>query len=277
MFAVLVGSVLFAIASHGASAMPINGTETRLMSCFKIPAKAPDWIPYVQCSGVDVADLTDENSTAIVDALHDDRKLRRRDVCDLPCQTDHLLFNASLPEFLEARKKKNPPELDWKSDGCSDAPEHPFGFNFAPSCNRHDFGYHNYRKQGRLTERTHELIDNNLLEDLKSVCLTYEMPGQHGQLRSTHKSRKCRRIAYLYFTSVRLFTHRESNKDDPPQNARMARVRPGWNCTELTQDIAPPGLRSMMIQDCYELVNYNETQTTTSLSSEKLMPEGTGP
>jgi hypothetical protein len=57
--------------------------------------------------------------------------------------TDHLLFSTTISAFEAARNAKNPPSLDWASDGCSSSPDNPFGFDFIEECHRHDFGYRN--------------------------------------------------------------------------------------------------------------------------------------
>lgn len=75
--------------------------------------------------------------------------------------TDQLLFSTTLPNFITRRNAKNPSTLDWSSDGCTDSPDNPFGFPFVPACNRHDFGYQNYRLQSRFTESGKLTIDNN--------------------------------------------------------------------------------------------------------------------
>lgn len=75
--------------------------------------------------------------------------------------TDQLLFEDTLPEFITHRNAKDPATLDWTSDGCSSSPDNPFGFPFVPACNRHDFGYTNYRAQTRFTKSAKAKIDTN--------------------------------------------------------------------------------------------------------------------
>lgn len=74
--------------------------------------------------------------------------------------TDQLLFSFSLPTFTARRNARNPPTLIWTSDGCTSSPDNPFNFPFVPACQRHDFGYHNYRAQQRFTESGKLRIDN---------------------------------------------------------------------------------------------------------------------
>jgi Prokaryotic phospholipase A2 len=67
-----------------------------------------------------------------------------------------------LSSFVQTRNAEpDNGQLDWTSDGCSDSPDKPLGFNFVPGCYRHDFGYRNYKKQGRFNETTRKTIDDN--------------------------------------------------------------------------------------------------------------------
>ncbi|KAK7211294.1 hypothetical protein V2G26_018472 [Clonostachys chloroleuca] len=83
---------------------------------------------------------------------------------------DYYIFNLTLPEFLAKREAKDPPSLNWTSDGCTTAPANPFNFDFTPGCQRHDFGYANYRKQGRFNIRGKKRVDEQLLVDLRNQC-----------------------------------------------------------------------------------------------------------
>jgi hypothetical protein len=80
---------------------------------------------------------------------------------DVDAITDQLLFEYTLPEFITHRNAKDPATLDWTSDGCTSSPDNPFGFPFVPACNRHDFGYTNYRAQDRFTKSAKAKIDTN--------------------------------------------------------------------------------------------------------------------
>lgn len=75
--------------------------------------------------------------------------------------TDQLLFSVTLPQFTARRNARDPATLDWTSDGCTSSPDNPFGFPFVPACNRHDFGYNNYRLQSRFTKSAKLSIDTN--------------------------------------------------------------------------------------------------------------------
>ncbi len=75
--------------------------------------------------------------------------------------TDNLLFNISLTEFERFRADRNPGYLDWTSDSCSYSPDNPLWFPFSPGCERHDFGYRNYRNQSRFIKSNKDKIDSN--------------------------------------------------------------------------------------------------------------------
>lgn len=78
---------------------------------------------------------------------------------------DNYLFSLTLPEFTSRRESRDPPTLIWDSNGCSHAPDNPLRFPFLPGCQRHDFGYRNYKQQGRFDSRTKDIIDRNLRQE----------------------------------------------------------------------------------------------------------------
>ncbi len=108
-----------------------------------------------------------------------------------PAVTDDYLFDKSLAQFSSI--KASAPyadQLDWSSDGCSWSPDNPFGFKFLPACHRHDFGYRNYKRQGRFNETTRLTIDNKFKSDMYFQCA-----GNWA----------CNRTADLYYNAVRQF------------------------------------------------------------------------
>lgn len=109
----------------------------------------------------------------------------------LEATTDRLLFSTSISDFLTARDSQNPPELNWESNGCSFSPEEPLGFDFEPSCQRHDFGYRNYKAQGRFTDEGKASIDDNFKKDMDNQCAT------EGLLEDV-----CGGVADLYYQAV---------------------------------------------------------------------------
>ncbi|QWF77057.1 phospholipase [Amycolatopsis sp. CA-230715] len=103
--------------------------------------------------------------------------------------TDNYLFSTSLSNFEKIRDSKPyPGQLDWSSDACSWSPDKPVGFDFKPGCHRHDFGYRNYKKQGRFNATSKKKIDDNFYSDLKGIC--------KGNVA-------CNGIAWIYYQAVR--------------------------------------------------------------------------
>ncbi|ETN45601.1 uncharacterized protein HMPREF1541_09433 [Cyphellophora europaea CBS 101466] len=109
-------------------------------------------------------------------------------------ETDRLIFTTSMSEFQSARSAQSPPELDWTSNGCTASPDNPLGFDFLASCQRHDFGYRNYKAQDRFTEPARETIDDNFRDDMYAQC------ASEGGLEGV-----CRGVADLYYEAVRAF------------------------------------------------------------------------
>jgi hypothetical protein len=105
--------------------------------------------------------------------------------------TDQYMYSTSLTNFQQLRAEQpNGDILDWSSDGCSNSPDNPFGFNLVKACYRHDFGYRNYKDQGRFTEANRLTIDNNFKDDMYEVC-----DGNWA----------CNRFADTYYLAVRQF------------------------------------------------------------------------
>lgn len=110
---------------------------------------------------------------------------------ELQKTTDSYLFEYSLDEFTQTRSEQpHADQLDWSSDGCSYSPDSPFGYEFLESCDRHDFGYRNYKKQERFTEDNRLKIDDNFHDDMYSAC---------------DGDRACEATADLYYQAVRQF------------------------------------------------------------------------
>lgn len=120
--------------------------------------------------------------------------------------TDKLLFKVSLSSFEKARKSKNPSKCNWHSDNCSWSPDKPDGFNFIPSCHRHDFGYRNTKAQKRFTKAMKKKVDDNFKKDLYHYC------AQFSGIWS-YKGVECRRIADVYVYFVRKHGKRDEIDD----------------------------------------------------------------
>jgi hypothetical protein len=82
--------------------------------------------------------------------------------------------------------------FDWSTDYCSSSPDNPFGFPFQKSCQRHDFGYRNYKAMGTFSANKSRL-DSALYEDLKRVCARY----------SGASKTSCNGLAWTYYQAVK--------------------------------------------------------------------------
>ena len=87
--------------------------------------------------------------------------------------TNTLMWNSSLGTFLNKRSKRNPSYLNWSSDGCTVVSDYPRGWPFIRGCYRHDFGYRNYKNQGRFTRSNKLRIDVKFYNEYVSRVLSY--------------------------------------------------------------------------------------------------------
>ncbi|RYN29389.1 hypothetical protein AA0115_g5178 [Alternaria tenuissima] len=110
--------------------------------------------------------------------------------------TDSYMFDISIDEFITNRNTKNPPELDWSSNGCTASPDNPFGFDFINSCYRHDFGYRNFKAQNRF-EANKARIDDKFKTDMFNQCANESAKGP------------CEATATLYYEAVKAFGRRD--------------------------------------------------------------------
>ncbi|WP_328367675.1 phospholipase [Streptomyces sp. NBC_00445] len=85
-------------------------------------------------------------------------------------------------------------EFNWSTDYCSSSPDNPFGFPFAMSCARHDFGYRNYKAAGAF-DANKARLDSAFYEDLKRVCNSYS-----GSTKTA-----CTSTAWTYYQAVKAF------------------------------------------------------------------------
>lgn len=121
--------------------------------------------------------------------------------------TDQYLFEYSLSAFSSVRAQRpHADQLDWSSDACSWSPDAPLGYDFTPSCHRHDFGYRNYKLQSRFTEANRLRIDNRFRDDMYTTCGSNAL---------------CRGVANIYYSAVRQFG---ASSDSTAQALRMAGV-----------------------------------------------------
>ncbi|KAJ9605633.1 hypothetical protein H2200_009482 [Cladophialophora chaetospira] len=121
---------------------------------------------------------------------------------DLQAVTDILLFSDNMTQFQAARDAQYPPQLDWSSNGCSFSTDNPLGFDFLQSCQRHDFGYRNYKAQGRFDDDGKARIDNNFKSDMYNEC------SSEGDLEVV-----CDGVADLYYEAVVEFGNKLRERD----------------------------------------------------------------
>ncbi|KAH8661033.1 prokaryotic phospholipase A2-domain-containing protein [Ilyonectria robusta] len=159
-------------------------------------------------------------SSAETDASLALRHLENRATTCTKAATDNLIFKASIGSFEKSRKAKNPSKCNWSSDNCSKSPDKPDGYNFIPSCQRHDFGYRNTKAQKRFTKAMKKRIDDNFKKDLYKYCSQF-----HGL--SSWKGVECRRLADIYYAAVRKLGKREEEAvDNVPDNVADLELDP---------------------------------------------------
>ncbi|MET7421047.1 phospholipase [Dactylosporangium sp. NPDC005555] len=84
--------------------------------------------------------------------------------------------------------------FDWSTDYCSTSPDQPLGFDFRLSCQRHDFGYRNYKAVGQFPANKSR-IDSAFYFDLKAKCATYNAVVRPA----------CTSLAWTYYQAVSAF------------------------------------------------------------------------
>jgi hypothetical protein len=84
--------------------------------------------------------------------------------------------------------------FDWSTDYCSSSPDNPLGFDFKLTCQRHDFGYRNYKAIGTFSANKSR-VDSAFYEDLKRKCATYSAVVRPA----------CTSLAWTYYQAVSIF------------------------------------------------------------------------
>ncbi|WP_433209103.1 phospholipase [Dactylosporangium sp. CS-047395] len=84
--------------------------------------------------------------------------------------------------------------FDWTTDYCSSSPDQPLGFDFRLPCQRHDFGYRNYKAIGAFPANKSR-IDDSFYYDLKAKCATY----------NAFVRPACTSLAWTYYQAVAAF------------------------------------------------------------------------
>ena len=108
--------------------------------------------------------------------------------------TDFLIFSTGMSTFLTAKKNKYPSSLIWTDNACSKSLDKPLGYNFLHACQRHDFGYRNYKSQERFTDTNRKKVDDNFARDMQVECNRYGIV----------KKKACEEIAEKYYIAARL-------------------------------------------------------------------------
>ena len=109
----------------------------------------------------------------------------------------HIEFDLDIAAFARQRfsLRHQYPTLDWTTDGCSAPIVGSEGrpFNFRTACDRHDFGYRNFKALGLFDTSTRTLIDEQLHRDMNTSC------------DSQRRTLKVRCIAWseIFYTMVR--------------------------------------------------------------------------
>jgi hypothetical protein len=84
--------------------------------------------------------------------------------------------------------------FDWSTNYCTASPDNPLGFDFKLSCQRHDFGYRNYKAIGAFPANKSR-VDSAFYEDLKRKCATYSAVVRPA----------CTSLAWTYYQAVSIF------------------------------------------------------------------------
>lgn len=104
--------------------------------------------------------------------------------------------------------------FDWSTDYCSSSPDNPLGFSFKQSCQRHDFGYRNYKAMNGFPANK-DRIDNAFYADLKRICATY----------ATVLRPACLSLAWTYYQAVHTLGSLVTVSDADLQRAAYLRDR----------------------------------------------------
>ncbi|PHH85322.1 hypothetical protein CDD83_591 [Cordyceps sp. RAO-2017] len=120
---------------------------------------------------------------------------------------DMLCYEWSLQDFITLRDGRNYrrrlrrdyPDLNWESDGCTVVPDEPGGFKFGPACERHDFCYRNLKGQRRFYSGVRRSVDRGFDTDLGFTCSTPEAQ----ELSDQACILKCSVYRTVYFAGVK--------------------------------------------------------------------------
>ena len=123
-----------------------------------------------------------------------------------PAVVEWMTFGVDIGTFVSTRAAPFPGPYDWSSDGCSTPLPVGLGdtgrsYNFRAACQRHDFGYRNFRlldaagAHGQWwNETTRRRIDDQFLTDMLVSCAP----------RPWTQRTSCRAWARVYHRAVRV-------------------------------------------------------------------------
>jgi hypothetical protein len=100
--------------------------------------------------------------------------------------------------------------FDWSTDYCSASPDQPLGFDFRLPCQRHDFGYRNYKAVGAFPDNKSR-IDGYFYYDLKAKCATYNVFVRPA----------CTSLAWTYYQAVATFGNLAVSNADLARAAQL--------------------------------------------------------
>ncbi|UNI21225.1 hypothetical protein JDV02_007235 [Purpureocillium takamizusanense] len=145
-----------------------------------------------------------------------------------PEDTDMLVLHTSMDDFQRTRQSADRIDCNWHTDNCTKSPDRPVGFDFLPSCQRHDFGYHNTKAQGRFADMK-DKIDDNFKRDLYEYCDRNRYEWKRA------KYTECKVLAKTYYEAVHKWGKRkEGHKAAAVNFARGERV---VNATDEAVDV----------------------------------------
>ena len=165
-----------------------------------------------------------------------------------PAVVEWMSFGVDIHTFVTTRAAPFPGPYDWSSDGCSTPLPVGLGdtgrsYNFRAPCQRHDFGYRNFRlldaagAHGQWwNETTRRRIDDQFLTDMLASCAP----------RPWTQRTSCRAWARVYHRAgarrreLLNGGHRRratTNTDNP---AGSATRRSTWRSAEATRPSTPP-------------------------------------
>lgn len=106
--------------------------------------------------------------------------------------TDYLVFQASMRDFQHVRRQRLlSSQVSWDTGACNTTLRDSVS-GFGPACERREFGYRNFDRQGRFDGGMRERVDKRFKRELRARCAGEDIVGRTS----------CERKADLYFATV---------------------------------------------------------------------------